>query len=520
MVERAVPRIGNGKKVASAGETLPKLHPLIEAKNLDKQFPGVQALRSVSVDVRPGEIHCWIGENGAGKSTLIKLFAGYHQKDGGETIIAGKRTNILDPSHALSLGLSFILQELSVVPGLNVADNVLLGHEFSRLGNVRRRSTYGRVKELLQSIGFGAIEPREMVANLSVAEQQAVMVARALHLDANVIFFDETTASLGTEEARKIFEVMRKIRSEGKGVVFVTHRLDEVMEVADRVTVFKDGEIVETAPIANFSIDSMVTKMVGREISNVFPPKRDSFGEPVLVLRGVSTDRINDVSFSLRRGEVLGVAGLVGSGRTEVLRAIFGLDRLTAGEIELSGQRVTFSSPIAAINSGIGLVPEDRRSQGIVAMRSVEENLSLSWAGRTQKWGWRKKVRGLAETYIDRMSVKTPSAAQLIGLLSGGNQQKVVVSRWLATEPLVLLMDEPTRGIDVGAKSEMYALIDSLAREGLAILLVSSELTEILGLSDRILVMRDGSIAGELAGGSGEEDVVKLAMLDREESFR
>lgn len=517
MVDRAVPRITGNKEVASAGESLPKLPPLVEARGVEKHFPGVQALKSVSIDVRPGEIHCWIGENGAGKSTLIKVFAGSYKKDGGETLVGGESVNISDPSHSLSLRMSFILQELSVVPGLSVADNVMLGHEFAAFGNVMRKEAAQRVSQLLESIGFGWIQPRSMVSDLSVAEQQAVMVARALHLDANVIFFDETTASLGVEEAQRIFEVMRKIRSEGKGVVFVTHRLDEVKAVADRVTVFKDGEIVETGPIQAFSIDSMVTKMVGREISHVFPPKRETFGETVLELNRVSTNRVSEISFSLRKGEVLGIAGLVGSGRTEVLQSIFGIDRIESGYIKLDGEQVRWHSPRSAIAAGVGLVPEDRRSQGIVALRSVAENLSLSWAGRTQKFGWRKTLMPLVSHYIDRMRVKTPSAEQLIGLLSGGNQQKVIVSRWLATEPKVLLMDEPTRGIDVGAKSEMYSLIDSLAREGLAILLVSSEMTEILGLADRVLVMREGSVAGELSGDAGEEDVLKLAMLNTEE---
>lgn len=506
-----------GQAVASTGETLSEPRALLEARGVNKYFPGVQALQAASVNVMPGEIHCWIGENGAGKSTLIKVFAGSYPKDGGDTIVNGESVNILDPSHALSLGLSFILQELSVVPGLSVMDNILLGHEFSTAGTVNKRVAADRARDLLSRIGFGSVDPREPVAHLSVAEQQAVMVARALHLEASVIFFDETTASLGTEEAERIFDVMRAIRSEGKGVVFVTHRLDEVMEVADRVTVFKDGEIVETGPISSFSIDSMVTKMVGREISNVFPPKRHSDGKSVLSLHGVTTDFVRDISFSLKEGEVVAIAGLVGSGRTEVLKSIFGLDRIHSGHIELGGRRVRLTSPIDAINEGIGLVPEDRRSQGIVALRSVEENLSISWAGRVVKWGWRKQLDALADLYIQRMRVKTPSAKQPIGLLSGGNQQKVVVSRWLATEPKVLLMDEPTRGIDVGAKAEMYTLIDSLAREGLAIVLVSSELTEILGLADRILVMREGTIAGELPGDAGEEQVLKLAMLDTEE---
>jgi L-arabinose transport system ATP-binding protein len=283
------------------------------------------------------------------------------------------------------------------------------------------------------------------------------------------------------------------------------------------LTVFKDGEIVETGDISNFTVASMVRKMVGREISDMFPKKARTPGQTVLEMKSVSTSRIQDVSLSLRSGEVLGISGLVGSGRTELLRAVFGLDRIYSGSIELDGKPVSLNSPSKAIAAGIGLVPEDRRSEGIIALRSVEENLTLSWAGRKEKIGWRKKGKELTLSYVQKMQIKTPSPRQLIGLLSGGNQQKVIVSRWLATKPRILLLDEPTRGIDVGAKTEMYGLIDSLAKQGLAILLVSSELPEILGLADRILVMKQGALAGELSGAASEEDVLKLAMLKTEE---
>lgn len=514
MADGTVPRIvGKDRSVASAEVTPPKPGPLLSARGLEKHFPGVTALGGVNVDVFPGEVHCWIGENGAGKSTLIKIFAGYYQKDAGETVLNGTPVAIEDPIHSLSLGLSFILQELSVVPGLTVMDNILLGHEVAVAGNVLRNQQASRAEELLESIGFGAISPRALVADLSVAERQAVMVARALHLDANVIFFDETTASLGSEEAQKIFAVMSKIKSEGKAVIFVTHRLDEVVQVADRVTVFKDGKIVESGLVSEFTLDSMVTKMVGREISKVFPEKSRAPGDVILGLDLITTARINQISLTVCQGEVVALAGLVGSGRTEVLESIFGMEKIISGTMSLGGSVFSPTNPIAAIRAGIGLVPEDRRSQGIIAMRSVEENLSISWAGRTVKRGWRGKVLGLTAEFIDRMAIRTPSPRQLIGLLSGGNQQKVIVARWLATNPKVLLLDEPTRGIDVGAKAEMYRLIDSLAREGLGILLVSSEMTEILGLADRILVMRGGQIAGELGGDATEEEVLKLAMI-------
>ncbi|GAB3121420.1 sugar ABC transporter ATP-binding protein [Glaciibacter psychrotolerans] len=479
---------------------------------ITKSFPGVKALVDVSVSVRPGEIHCWIGENGAGKSTLIKILAGAHAPDSGEILVEGRPVTISKPGDAMNAGLSFILQELSVVDGLSIADNIMLGHELRRGPEVRKHVTNQRATELLDQIGFEGLDPARLVGTLSTAEKQAVMIARALNLEARVIFLDETSATLDSDEVKRLFDVMRMLRSVGKAVVFVTHRLQEVIDVADRVTVFKDGTIVGTLEGDDIDSAIMVRAMVGRDVTQIFPPKDREVGNMILEAKSVSTREVRNISLSVRSGEVLGIAGLVGSGRTEVLRALFGLDKVTTGTIRLDGAERVWPSCQQAINSGIAMVPADRRSEGIVALRSVEENLTLTWAGRASGRGWRKKSALLAQQFVEELRIKTPSLAQHIGLLSGGNQQKVVVARWLAMKPKVLLLDEPTRGIDVGAKAEMYRLIDELARAGLAVIVVSSDLLEVIGLSNRILVMREGEPAGTLSNEPTEEAIVALAM--------
>lgn len=512
MAERAVPGV-NDRGLPTGHIVSPEGAPVIEVIGVSKAFPSVRALDAVSVDVRSGEIHCWVGENGAGKSTLIKILAGAQRPDAGAIRIRGREVELSTPAEAMHEGLSFILQELSVVDGLSIADNIMLGNELHRGPSVLRSASSVRAVEMLARIGFDHLEPDRIVSELSTAEKQAVMIARALNLDASVIFLDETTATLDSDEVRRLFDVMRKLRDDGKSVVFVTHRLQEVLEVADRVTVFKDGTTVSTLLRDEITIETMVRNMVGREISQMFPAKARTHGDVVLSARDLATVGVHGIDLDIRAGEVLGISGLVGSGRTELLRALFGLDRVRRGVLRIDGQMVDLRSPRAAISLGIALVPEDRRSQGIIALRSVEENLTLTWT-QTAGWrNWHKRAVELSQTMVEELSVRTPSPRQQIGLLSGGNQQKVVVARWLAVRPRVLLLDEPTRGIDVGTKSEIYRLIDQLARDGLAVVVVSSDLLEILGLADRIAVMRDGTIAGELPGDTTEEeDVVLLAM--------
>ena len=490
----------------------PSLTPLLEVEGIEKSFPGVRALIDVDVTIEKGEIHGWIGENGAGKSTLIKTLAGALHQDHGSIKVAGEEVEFSSPLDAQHAGLSFIFQELSVVDGLSVADNIMLGNELSRGPVVQRRETQDLAEKLLTRIGFEQIDPTRLVSRLSTAEKQAVMVARALKLDAQIIFMDETTAALDREEVERLFTVMRGLRDEGRSVVFVSHRLDEIKEIADRVTVFKDGRRVVTLDACEIDIGEMVRLMVGRELARAFPVKDRTRGDAVLEATALKSARLGHLDMTLHVGEVVGIAGLVGSGRTEVLRALFGLDQITGGELKMKGKRAHWRNCREAIAARIALVPEDRRGQGIVALRSVEENMTLTWAGRFSGRSWRKESGKFARNFVKDLRIKTPSIGQRIGLLSGGNQQKVVVARWLAVGPQVLLLDEPTKGIDVGAKSEIYRLIDSLARQGLAVALVSSELSELLGLCDRIVVMHERRSVGELAGDCTEEDVIGLAM--------
>ncbi len=497
-----------------AGAQLPpERAAVVSVRNVSMSYPGVRALREVSIDILPGEVHCWVGENGAGKSTLIRVLAGAQQPELGCIVVNGELAELSNPHVAIRMGMSFILQELSVVDGLSVADNILLGNEIKRGPSVRVADTRARAHELLDRIGFGFVDVRLPVRALSIAEKQAVMIARALHLDAKVLFLDETTATLDNEEVARLFEVMRGLRAEGRSLVFVSHRLHEVEQIADRVSVFKDGTIVATLSGAEITQSAMVRFMVGRDIGDMFPSKLRDKGEQVLVARLLSTDSVHDVELSVRRGEILGIAGLVGSGRTELLRALFGLDPLRSGSLTVHGVPAVFRSPRDAIRSGLALVPEDRRSQGIVALRSVEENVTLSWMTRQRRrLRWRAEGRRMAADLVEELRIKTPSLHQLVGLLSGGNQQKVVIARWLSIRPDVLLLDEPTRGIDVGAKAEIYKLIDKLARDGMAVVVVSSELPEILGLSNNVLVMHGGRAVAHLSGDTSEEEIIRFAM--------
>lgn len=486
--------------------------PVLEVRGVSMRFPGVLALDGVSVDVLPGEVHCWIGENGAGKSTLIKILAGATSPDSGSISVGGVAVAVSSPHVAQQLGLSFIFQELSVVNGLSVADNILLGNELARGPLVRSRASVDRAGELLTRIGFGYLEPGRRVGRLSTAEKQAVMVARALHLDAQVIFMDETTASLDRDEAVRLFSVIESLKAEGRSIVFVSHRLKEVDQIADRVTVFKDGRVVGTYRAGQVSVHDMVRLMVGRDIEQAFPAKDRVFGPVVMEARDACTSRVRGVSLPIRSGQIIGIAGLVGSGRTELLRALFGLDPLTGGQVLVDGQARRFRNCRDAIKLGIGLVPEDRRGQGIIALRSVEDNITLTWAQGARSRTWRRDGAILARGFVASLRIRTPSIAKQMGLLSGGNQQKGVVARWLAVAPRVLLLDEPTKGIDVGAKAEMYQLIDQLAREGMAVVIVSSDLPELLGLTDQIGVMREGRFMGMVEGDCTEETVMGMAM--------
>ncbi|WP_018182755.1 sugar ABC transporter ATP-binding protein [Kaistia granuli] len=488
--------------------------PVLQAFGLSKQYPGVRALAGIDFDLMRGEVHCLIGENGAGKSTFVKILAGAIQPDSGEIFVRGTKAEMHGPRDAKELGLAFIFQELSVVDGLTVAENIVLGSEPGRRGRFDAKSATDTARNILLGIGFDALDPDIRVGRLSTAEKQAVMIAKALCANADVIVMDEPTSPLEEQEVRRLFQVIATLKQQGKAIIYVSHKMREIEEIGDRVTVFKDGARVATLTRAEATPRELIRLMVGRDLGDVFPVKDRQPGSPVLKVRGLSGERIRDIDLVVRAGEIVGVAGLVGAGRTELLRSIFGADEVSDGSVSVDGSPVPANSVRAAIAAGIGLVPEERRGQGIVGVLSVFDNVLLPWqefpASRRENSGAPEAV---ARHAVESMNVKTPTLQQRISLLSGGNQQKVVVGKWLTMKTRVLLLDEPTRGIDIGAKREIYKLIHDLAKAGLAILLVSSELPEVLGLCDRIIVLNNGQVVGELPGDASEAEVIELSML-------
>ncbi|NOZ50012.1 MAG: sugar ABC transporter ATP-binding protein, partial [Chloroflexi bacterium] len=445
------------------------------------------------------------------------ILAGVHQPDQGKILIDGREVTVPNPHASQQLGLAFIFQELSIVDGLSVAENIVLGQEPKRGPFFDFPTAQQGAHRVLSTIGFDHIDASALVGTLSVAEKQAIMIARALYLEARVIVMDEATSPLDVDEVEDLFKVIRQLKAHGKGIVFISHRMSEIFEIADRVTTFKDGRRVGTHSIDEITERDLVRLMVGRQVNVRFPPKTRQSGKVILKASHLENATLHDVSLELRRGEILALAGLVGSGRTELLRAIFGADKLWEGHIEIEGKTLTLHSTSQAIQAGIALVPEDRRNQGIIVKQSVGRNLTTVWAmfPFLRRYGDKKEDQ-VAELLVEHLQIKTPSLQQIIAYLSGGNQQKVVVGKWLALESKILLLDEPTRGIDVGAKIELYHLIHKLACDGMGVILVSSELPEVLGMADRILVMRAGKIVGELDGNATEEDVIAKSMLTQE----
>jgi ABC-type sugar transport system ATPase subunit len=498
--------------------------PLLEVKGISKAFPGVQALKDVDFEVYPGEVVALIGENGAGKSTLIKILSGAYRSDAGTMRLGGEPFDPKDPRHAQQQGIAVIYQEFNLTPNQDVATNIFLGREPDASGPLRLLSVVSRSKmeretrRLLETLGAN-FSPRALVQNLSVAEQQMVEIAKALSMDARVIIMDEPTSALGDDEVRVLFELVGRLRERGLGIIFISHRLDEVFTIADRIVVLRDGERVGELSIDEATHDKVIGLMVGRDIRDVFQKKQVTPGEVVLEARGLTRRGvIEDISFTLRRGEILGVAGLVGSGRTEIARALFGADPLDAGEVLIDGQPVEIRSPADAVRAGLALVPEDRKEDGLILMQSVRENITLpNLDTLSASFGviQRDKANELAARYVDRLTIRTPSLRQRVEYLSGGNQQKTVLAKWLASNPKVLILDEPTRGIDVGAKSEVHALMSQLAGMGIGIIMISSELPEILGMSDRILVVAEGRITAVLdASEATQETIMAYACLD------
>lgn len=490
--------------------------PLLEVREVTKRFPGVVAIDRVSLSLSPGEVVAILGENGAGKSTLMKVLAGVQQPDSGTVLVDGQPTTIDSVRTAIQLGIALIHQELNLADNLDVGANVFLGREPLRGGLIDRRRIDTEARQYLERVGLD-VSPRTLTADLAIGQQQLVEIAKALSANARVLIMDEPTSSLSSHEAARLFEVVKDLRSRGVCIVYISHRLGEVQELADRVVVLRDGRNAGDLRREQITHDAMVKLMVGRELSQFYAHQPHPPGDPVLEVDGLRTEAWPDkpLSFQVRAGEIVGVAGLVGAGRTEMLRALFGVDRRAGGTIRVAGQPLALASPYDAIRAGIALVPEDRKQQGLVLDMAVRENISLAGLQRHRHAGGLLNFsveRRAAAHMIEKLKIKTPHDQQIVQYLSGGNQQKVVLGKWLALEPRVLLLDEPTRGIDIGAKQDIYALMEELARRQVAVLFVSSEMEEVLGMSDRTLVMHEGRITGELRRNElSEEAVMHLA---------
>jgi len=497
--------------------------PLLQMIGISKEFPGVRALDDVSLEVHVGECLALMGENGAGKSTLMKIVSGVYPPDAGRILIGGEEVQPQNPHHAQQLGISIIYQEFNLFPNLSVEENIFIGREPNRGGFVRRRALRRDALAFLSQLGVD-LDPRAMVRDLSVAQQQMVEIAKALSLRARIVIMDEPTSALTDNEANALFRIIRGLKERGLGVIFISHRLEEVFAISDRISVLRDGRNVGDLSTREATSERVVQMMVGRPVDELYAESTPSAPGPVvLAVRGLSRKGtaqdasrvvLNGIDLELRAGEILGVSGLVGSGRTELARAIFGADPYDEGEILLDGQPVRMRTPQDAIRRGIALVPEDRKLQALVLPLSVRENISLPNLDRLRRFGFvrRRDEQRLVDRFISALRIRTPSQAQRVMNLSGGNQQKVVLAKWLARQPRVLIVDEPTRGIDIGAKAEVHTLLRELADAGVAIMMISSELPEILRMSDRIVVMREGRIAGELTRAEAtQERIMELS---------
>lgn len=501
--------MGLGKGSLADGE------PLLEMRDIRKSFPGVRALDGVNLTLYRGEVLALLGENGAGKSTLIKMLGGAHTADAGRIRIQGQTATLGSPAAANACGIGVIFQEFNLVPGLTPWENIFLGRE-KRIGFTDKTHERQRARQLFQQIGVD-VPIDAPCGELSVAQQQIVEIAKALSQDAQLIVMDEPSAALTPNEVDKLFDIIRDLQASGIAVVYISHRLDEVFEIADRVTVLRDGQHVGDANVRDINRPQLIEMMVGREIENEFPKQLNPIGQPRLAVYNLSRGKaVRNASFVVRRGEVLGLTGLVGAGRTELARLIFGADQPTSGTVTLDAKQLVLRSPRDAIRNGICLLTEDRKAQGLVLGLSVRENFGLPNLADLSAYGFvdMQRERELFAGYVSQLQIKTPNQEQPAKFLSGGNQQKVVLAKWLQQNAEVIIFDEPTRGIDVGAKYEIYLLINELAKQGKAILMISSELPEVLGMSDRILVMHEGRITGEIndVSSATQEQVMELAV--------
>ncbi len=489
---------------------------LVELIGVSKSFGAYEVLKNVNFDVRPGEVHALLGENGAGKSTLIKIIAGVHAPSSGEIRVEGRLQSFASPKEACSCGIATVYQEMLLFPELTVTENIYLGHAPRQSwGGLDWDRMKRQARALLDSLDSHDLDEEAVVGTLSVANRQRVEIAKALSQDAKIVIMDEPTAALAETDVERLLMVVRRLRDRGVGIIYVSHRMPEIFAIADRVTVLRDGSHIGTRAIGEVDQGILVSMMVGRSIDQLFPKVVAELGETVLEAKNVSyKHRVRDVSLKLRAGEILGIAGLVGSGRTELALTLFGITPATEGEICINGRHEVIDSPRRARDLGIAYIPEDRGLQGLIRPQTIRENIAHSILDRIARASFvdRRKERTLASEAITQFSIKARGPEQIAGTLSGGNQQKVVVAKWLGTKPAILIMDEPTRGIDVGAKSEIYALMGRLAQQGLAIIMISSELPEVLGMSDRILVMSDGRMVAELSHDEATLESIGAAM--------
>ena len=482
--------------------------------NISKSFAGVHALRGVHLELRPGEVHALLGENGAGKSTLVKVITGVHQPDTGEIYLNDQRIHLADPREATALGISAIYQDLSMFPDLDIAENIFVGKRPTRAGGlVDWRKMYREADALLSSLGIH-LNLKTKARYLSVAQQQMVEIARALSVNARILIMDEPTSALTLNEVADLFQIVRRLRENGTAILFISHRLEELFEIADRVTVLRDGAYVDTRSMDGVTQEELIRMMVGRTVKELFPKKDVKVGEVVLRVNNLTRKgAFRNVSFELHKGEILGMAGLVGAGRTEVSQAIFGVIPADEGTIEIEGKALRITSPRQAMECGLAYVPEDRQHHGLVLPMDITDNVTLPILSRFSRWGWLATTSAQQAAYdaVTQMEVRATTVWQKVRELSGGNQQKVVLAKWLSTHPRILILDEPTRGIDVGTKAAVHSLMSELAAQGIAILMISSELPEILGMSDRILVMHDGRVTGLFNRSEATQEKIMMA---------
>jgi rhamnose transport system ATP-binding protein len=498
----------------------PDRTPALELRDIQKSFGAVVALRSGTIAVHAGSIHALVGENGAGKSTLVKIVAGLYRRDEGVFRLEGADVDFTSTAESKAAGIAVIYQEPTLFPDLSVTENVFMGRQpVGRFGRIDRKAMRAEVEGLFQRLGV-RIDPERPADGLSIADQQVIEIAKAISLDAKVLIMDEPTAALSGVEVDRLFQIARSLRDEGRAIIFISHRFDEVFDLCDTVTVMRDGAYISTSRIADTSVDEIVRQMVGRDVTELFPKQETTIGGPLLEVEGLTSAGVfHDISLTVRSGEIVGLAGLVGAGRSEVARAIFGVDHYQSGTVRLNGKPIPAKSPTAAMRLGLALVPEDRRKQGLVLDSSVARNTTLAIREQLAKFGFITSgvENRAAAVWASRLEVKTNALSTVAGTLSGGNQQKVVLGKWLATEPTVLIIDEPTRGIDVGTKAEVHRLLSELAGQGMGILMISSELPEVLGMADRVLVMREGRITAEIERADATSENVMFAATHAEE---